>query len=411
MKLSHPPLLLQNVKLALTLALSLLFAAGAHARTWDLADVSVLFPLSEKMIGAKELLPFDVYRKHPVGFINEFGEDPVYRHLKVVGLRVDPIDRQVRLVWQPVAFDREEKALAAEDRAAHTFYQMSAKEFDAFLKEWTALADQVSPPRKGLSLPWEARGKPLNVHPAFADPKLGPVFATGIERLLRKYCGSRNLIQYTAMQLMSPDHTWWSFAGIERKRTESGQHAWRAIEIPRVKGGKIAGHYSENKIDFFNLEVELNPRSNEVTGMRGQFNFAYDDDTDLRPVFQAYQKPTEQDRPRFLSALPLVARFQNPSHTNPQNLDCVSCHVAQPVQFWMTESLSGIKLDRSQSGLWFRNPDPRRFDLRNPTIAAKSTRILRAFGYFGTQPAINQRVINETATVAHFLNTRAGQIR
>lgn len=371
-------------------------APAAPARVWDLVDVSVLMSLSDQMIDTGDLLPFAVYKQHPVGFINEYGRDSLYKELRVVGLRVDPAENQLRLVWQPVLRDRETGRLTTEDRAAHTFYQLTREEFGRFLTEWAALRDRVRPEPSGLSALFSRKGPALGVHPAFSDPVRGPLLTKGLATLVRKYCGSRNLIQYTAMQLMSPDHTWWSFAGLELDRSTPRPDDWRPVPIPKIKG---------KSVDFFNLETEISPKTGEVAGMRGQFNFGYDDDSPFTEVLRVYAKPTEADRPVMLKGLRFVARFQNPHLTPTPKLDCASCHAAQPIYNWATTSLKGLRLPREQESEWFANPDPRRFDLSNGTIAARSTRVMRAFGYFGDRPAVNQRVINESALSAHWLNT------
>jgi hypothetical protein len=309
----------------------------------------------------------------------------VYDHLRVVSLRVDPEQRQIRFVWQPVLWDSVLKKVSTEDRAAHTFYQLSLVEWRSFFADWTALqkgGKRVSPK------------VPLSVHPVLQDPAQSSAYRAELFKILRRYCRESNLIQVTAMQLMSADSTWWSFAGIERKKNpqlESGSRAaateWKKVSIPGIKGSKV---------DFFNL-------TSSHQELNGQFNFYGDDQVELAEVVRGYVDRRPETKKMYVDAFSSTLKIQNPHLTDALKIDCASCHIAQPVRYGMLQKLP--ESQRQEKSEWkFVNPDPRFFDLRNVTRAARSTKVVRALGYFEDQPALNQRVIHESALSAHFLN-------
>ena len=63
------------------------------------------------------------------------------------------------------------------------------------------------------------------------------------------------------------------------------------------------------------------------------------------------------------------------------------------------------ELKQADSVEEFENPDPTVFNLENGTLAAASTRNVRAFGFLGDKPVVSQRTINESALSALWLNT------
>lgn len=72
------------------------------------------------------------------------------------------------------------------------------------------------------------------------------------------------------------------------------------------------------------------------------------------------------------------------------------------------ETASGFR--RAIADLVTRHAGQRNFDLSNVTLAARSARVVRAFGMQDDQAVLNQRTINESAAVAHWQNTRMPEI-
>lgn len=121
-------------------------------------------------------------------------------------------------------------------------------------------------------------------------------------------------------------------------------------------------------------------------------------------INKSFRFNDDRDLPIFAEKLGALARFRNPKKTNPLTLDCVSCHIANASELYAVDRFP--ELERVEVKDTYTNPRPDVFNLENTTIAPKSTKILRAFGYFGDKAAINQRAINESANVAHYLNIK-----
>ena len=348
-------------KTGLCVVLGLVIALPAFAESWNLEDVSILYALPkaqesvEVLLGTTPFLPWTVYKKHPVGFIDSNGKDQTYDALRVVGVRIDPAELQIRMVWQPVVWDNTVKQFTTEDRAAHTFYQLNKKMFESFMVEWTQTKNRFAQ-QKQTSL------RPLGVHPAFLNPRLNTTFRQALKGIFLHYCNARNLIQYTAMELKSPDSTWWSFGGI---KLENSSSEWKPIAIPRLKGVTQ---------DFFNLSSKTDPRSREFVGMRGQLNFPFDNPVELTSVVESYSDPDESKRASFEQSLKFIARFQNPHRSKATTLDCVSCHIAQPLRFWMDSSLPYLRKTNEEE---FQNPNPSWFNLKNKKLNSELSWIPR----------------------------------
>ncbi|WP_374029712.1 hypothetical protein [Bdellovibrio bacteriovorus] len=92
-----------------------------------------------------------------------------------------------------------------------------------------------------------------------------------------------------------------------------------------------------------------------------------------------------------------IYRIENPHDFNPENMDCASCHVAQIARVWLERNRADLKIENLWSQHAYKNAA---HSLENVSPALKNTQIIRAFGYFGEEAAISQRVINESAEVA-----------
>jgi len=88
------------------------------------------------------------------------------------------------------------------------------------------------------------------------------------------------------------------------------------------------------------------------------------------------------------AAFDLAFRIENPLLKSPASVDCVSCHVADRAR---TSSLDQLGTSANQY-------THEAFDL---SLSQKhGVRVQRSFGYIGRLPAVNQRVVNESAEVA-----------
>src|SRR5690606_32624581 len=138
------------------LSLSTTLCFGA---TWELNDVSVLFPLPKESDGKSFLLKasdtgergklFPQNQRDTISdLIISFDRpepDDIYESIRVLGMRIDPCFKftslpiekchpQLRLVWQPTA-GLGTKDVTSFDAAIHSFYSLSNQEFSQLKKE------------------------------------------------------------------------------------------------------------------------------------------------------------------------------------------------------------------------------------------------------------------------------------
>ncbi len=393
-------------------ALSFTPSVQAAEMRWNLNDVSYLFPIPQgheqnadhllhpDRAGRQGvLLPEAIRQAIPTLLVNGNGNGTLFaeRDIRVVSVRVDPCPAlaqkscvpEVRMVLQPVQFDRLDGKWTARDAAVHTVYRLSTTEFEQLTGQLWQL--KIAAHQAGVS----THKRPLGVHPALANPGTAKRFNDQLQKLLLDYCGENNLIRVTFMSLMIPTQ-WWRFGGFER--TVEGR--WNRLIIPRL------GAPDE---DIFNTALEEQPFGKGTPGreMDATFNVLpdeYPENDNIFPLIDnSYRQENEDNLSVFRSRLDAVARFRNPHKTNFDTLDCAACHYADASRFYAEKSFPELKGHLSPDS--YRNPDPGLFDLENTTVGRAATRILRGFGYFDDQPALNQRAIHESAEAAHWLNT------
>jgi hypothetical protein len=395
---------------------------------WNIDDVSYLFPfplITEPnfLIAAQNsILPKALYRKLPGpergGDLNE---DKLYPLLHVVGMRIDPCthftdeipcDPEVRLVWQivhapilhPVSsqYDnvqvpQDPHYFTTENSGMHSFYRQTPAQMKALLAELWSLKQaglQQDPPIDTDFLP-------LEVHPAFTRVEYRNAFLAKIKKIILNYCRADNLIQMTVAELNpAGSESWWLFQGITK-----GAHGWHNMLIPRANAWSESLFNSARGYDrsgVFPIEMAAStdvPELNDTpTGAK------------MENILGTISGYNSYSRTGFQSTLKLVQAFQNPAmkDMNPAHLDCVQCHVAEGAHFWMNEKMPGYDSGMIADTL-FANPNPTWYNLKNTSVANRSSKINRAFGYWQQYPAVNQRVINESAWVADELNRPASR--
>ena len=399
-----------NTLIATGLCLFISINSWAHSNKWNLNDVSYLFSIPsldsetpDPLLGLNSqtprgevLMPKAIYEKIPTILNAGKGNPSLHPLFKVVAVRIDPCPSlveadcqpEMRMVWQAIEKDFYTKKWTARDGAMHSFYALSLPEFAQLKKELWAF--KIENQDRGIT----TLKKPLNVHPAMADKKWGAVNNDHLKNIFLKYSGESRLKKVTFMSLLVPTR-WWRFGSFVLD--EKGQ--WAAEEIPRL-GGAITE-------DLFNTTNGGDPADFMTTKMDGAINSlpeSYPERDNLMPMInKSYRSADEKDLPVFKDKLHAVARFRNPHQTNPSNLDCVSCHFADASKLYAVTRFPELHFYKSKYS--YKNPNEKIFNLENTTIAPKSTKIVRAFGYFEHLPAINQRTINDSAVSAHWLNT------
>ena len=362
-----------------------LINAQAKASLLSQNDVSILFPLpdaseiglllSPPTLGKHgPLLPRSIYDKLPG--INPFeSEDKIYSDLRVVSLRIDPCfplpppavgcQAQIRLIWQPVQINSDGKTTAL-DASIHTFYNFDKNEFDLLVQKLEQL--KIS---SGVVTTDEA----LTVNPILQKKGLSSVYAKNLFQIVLSSAGEQRLSRITFMQLSGSGNVW-NFGGFDI----SGG-SMLPMTIPRVNNAiQIFSNGVLGAVpNYFSGNISPAPQG------RDTFNLLIRNSSVIAP----------SDKDEIAESTMSATRIENPLNHNPHTVDCVSCHTAQSAKLWAINQYPWLWLGPRSSQFAFKS----KFNLTNTSTHPEKTTSLRGFGYDGTNPAISQRVINETAKI------------
>ena len=347
----------------------------------------------------------------------------LYQNARVVAIRIDPCglskvsqtcEPQVRLVWQVLRRSRRSNGFSSIDAGMHSFYRLQPAKMKSLLKSLWEL--KLEGERQLPPISTESAA--LTIHPAFVNPNFKTHFQSALQKIILSYCSKNNLIQLTVEEsfpsfvpgAIEPDSasTWMEFSGIEKSHG-----TWSLIRIPGLTLTPGAARETVQKI--FNESSETDGEGILTLGAKMSvlpFQSSRSSslvDSPLPGIINLNEVLNGssfnlKDRELIEGSFKVLRRFQNPKLTHTQNLDCAGCHLATPA-----ESFLKRVLPRFESGVMtlkerYLNPNPALYNLSNLSVAAKSTNIFRAFGYWRNYPVTNQRVINESAETAAFLN-------
>lgn len=372
---------------------TLLFCLGSHAGeklAWNLNDVSILFALptvAQKdtlLLKANDLIPEDAYSLNTHIVPEDYHPLDSFKDLRALGMRIDPCfkstatqshcEREIRIVWQPVVV--EDSKITTRDAAIHTFYLLSDTQWSELLKSLQTLKKTFAINTQDLA---------LGVHPTLANKHTQIPFQKALNELIHKYCGNQNITRYTFMRLQQKD-LWWMFGGFDLVNGK-----WEKMKIPRVQS--LVDDPVQNYFNEENMPT--------VQGMHASIVFSAKNSKEtLDEVVHGYHRPDASDQKLFEEKLSLISRIENPRISNPNNMDCVHCHIAESVKHYMNivDHLKKPKSFLKEMQL------ESRYNVENTSRNKENTRALRSFGYFGSDPHVNQRVINESVDVAEQLN-------
>lgn len=381
------------------LALTIFFnpiAGWSNYRSWTLNDVSVLFPLPEELqsnhLARKEsLLPTSVMEKIP-RLSMRHPQEILFKQISIVSMRIDPVKLQVKLIWQPLIRSRLGYTTTV-DSAIHSFYQLEEKDFFNFTKKMKAYIDKYSSSDKETSQAHPLSSKALSVHPLFyigppTDKEKHLVF---FKDLFSQFLNSDNLFKVTAMVVRANDD-FWGFLGLEKSDS-----SWKPLTIPHT-GGSTVQTFLNQAVPFDHFEnFQMSTQS-------------WEDQSSIQQSFQSFGQSFEgnqisatEDQLRLF--MRSVRSVENPLIVDVDAQDCVSCHIAQPIGKYILEK-SKLARESSAAEEDFSSEElyqNKKHNLSNLTNTL-NTRRIRGFGYFENEIAISQRVINESAEVADFMN-------
>lgn len=369
--------------------LTLFVAAQAFAAPYQLSDVSILFPLDGKEALENlwtpatagpmgELLPANARKQLPE-MATGVPPEQINDSLRVVGLRIDPCfsnpcRHQIRLVWQPVRTVSNGGRAFTLDAAVHTFYDLTDKNWTAFLAAYDAI--------RGTSAT-----APLSVHPRLASEGLKGAFMTKLTDVVLRFIGANNLTQMTFMSLAGQADVW-SFGGFDMRGNK-----FTPLKIPRVESqGQTFVNAAMPRLYFENAQLVPSPEGADK----------------LKAILKNSRHLGQDDEENVVSDVQELLKIEHPRSHNPDTVDCASCHISQAARIYGEGRYPWRMHDFHHSPNRYMNQN---HDLRNPSPVKQVTGNLRAFGYFMDQPAINQRAINESAEVADALNGGTRQTR
>lgn len=299
-------------------------SADAHVSEehfFDLNDVSILFPLPERVEDRQYfiyLLPLEGETAHvfPPGLEEEipglFSTAPgttqsVYQSMMVTAFRFVPCRAdaedcvpQIRLGAQMIT--RGASDIFFDEVALHLFYDLSAAEARALAEELAALKE---------SAPVSTEGQPLFVHPSLAGEGFRSTWAAQLRNTILEYATPARLSKITGMGFVFDT---WPFFSL------------------RIADGHVA---ERNEMPFVN-EANAELQSWDIFADDNVFgHIAPDSTVEDGPRFFV-QHPARYisegvpvDAPALQAAVDSVERVLNPRMQSAETMDCVSCHVAR----------------------------------------------------------------------------------
>jgi hypothetical protein len=357
--------------------MALLAACGAgstpdhvpsESQPLGLNDVSMLVPLPPaggttlaRMTEGDGLVPralFDRLVTGPGDVID------AYEDFHLVAIRFDLCDRvaagpcpeddgRLRLVFQPM----HGAPLEANDVGLHAFYPIPKAELGSVIDELRALAAIAGTPTTAA----------LGVSPPLLAGNTA--YATRLRALVIAYAASDRLTRLTlfAQDAMAAALIW-AFRGEELR---GGSFA--RIEIPDV-----AVMQQRTVLSGSDTTYNTSPVADAPAGFM------------LALASDRFAGATPAER---MVALESLATVQNPEQHGADTVQCVACHVST---FLTARRAAVAGVDPRAIAGTFEAP----YDLSTTGgISSTNDRALRAFGWVRREPAISQRVVNDTAQV------------
>lgn len=356
--------------------------AESDAPAFDLNDVSILVPLPQtaeeltqslhiNASGAQgELLPqefFDLIDVHvnelPAGITLESA-------MTIVAMRIDPCfpslsvapancRRQLRLVLQPVVGNK------TLDVAIHLFYDLTPEAFQAFLQD---ILDMKK------TSPASTAAIPLEVHPGLAASSVDSTYAAAFRQMILKYAGRNTLTRLATISLAGVQDFWL----FEAFNIVNGQMVEDVI--PRVGG--IIQSFQLAFPTPGNPSHHMDPAPSSGDSVVSLLSKA--SVTSMSPL-------------EVTTTIGSSLRIENPDFHSAETVDCVSCHVSMRARHFAEQATNA---DSTSDINRYRSV----YNLANTGKLLDQPNVMRAFGYFGDKPVINDRTINESAEVASYLS-------
>lgn len=364
-------------------------AAGPE-HALGMSDISILLPLptdatvpvlttlagsgaplvNEAMFASLVLTGNDIAPKNnlPFGFAD----------MQVVGIRFDLCDRstvgacpagsdgRLRLVLQPMY--TQHGTVFAHDIAIHCFYAIPAAELGGTVSELRALAALQDAPVDA----------PLAVSPAVSAGNT--MYVDRLRRLVLTYARADNLRRMTVIgQEENSGAVAWIFRGFDKPAT-TNPYDYTSMLVPQVNGTQQTVLTAGGDVTYV-----TNPLADLPSGLSLALNGS------------SYDLGTLAAQTAALTALEEV---QNPELHDAVDLQCAACHVSTYLTRLRSDHLG---IDPTTLPTAYRSTHDTTVD---NVLTATDPRVIRAFGWVTTSPAISQRVANDTAHTLTELDAR-----
>jgi hypothetical protein len=369
---------------------------AAHALGMN--DVSMLLPLPRAVRapvvasiagdGAEPLVDrgtFDALVTAPGDLGPKVGTLGAYEDFQVVAIRFDLCERlaigvcppdvpgRLRLVLQPCEMVGGE--LRTQDIALHAFYPIAAGELAGVIGELRALAAIQGAPADA----------PLAVSPAAAAGNAA--YLAKLHALVMRYARADQLARLTVIgQRASSAAFAWIFRGVDRDAADAlnagaGDRRAAGFTAMAIPGLAAAGGAPATQQSAFlaggDTVFDARPVADQPAGFALAINGAR----------FAAAGPDERR-----AAIAALVELQNPARHDTIDTQCLGCHVAT---YLTARRAAALHVDPAALAGRFAPP----YNVAVHSVAGSDPRVVRAFGWAGSAPAISQRVANDTAEV------------
>jgi hypothetical protein len=269
------------------------------------------------------------------------------------------VDGRLRLVLQPMYL--RGGAVAAHDVALHAFYPVPARELAQVIDELRMLArDSPRAPDAALGVSLAARD---------------PAYVARLRQLVLRYARGPRLARLTVIGQIADSAAFaWIFRGLERRGDAIVPLAIPGVAAPQ-QSLQLAGGDTVYRTE---------PVADAPAGFALAIN---------GPAFAA---ATLAQR---LGALEALTAIQNPLIHDTIDTQCIACHVAS---YLTARRATSIGVVPAAIAGRFASPNP----VATRSIADADPRVVRGFGWAASEPAISQRVVNDTAQVLAEIEAR-----
>ncbi len=366
----------------------------AFAPSWLGQDIARI--QNEETEARAKLRPFDFN-----GTIPKLSEN--FDAFRLVAVRIDPCANirtakatpegcipQLRIVWQRL-FNTAPRDTAtateagpfsrAEDAAVHTVYQLSPADLQSILS-------QLREMHKNASV--DTRGLPLQVHPVLAKEGIESPYFKGLLAIVGRFARASQMTHVSHFSAISNGNVW-QMTLFEIKDGQALRHEIPAT-LPRTDKGSMQVQTLRREPNDRNLIVS--PMTSSPFVLFEPIDFRADDAT---------REAQEESMDRRMIAN--IAAIENPTLHDATNIDCGSCHRALGTFAFAQDREMKKKGKLETPPLAYQSKTQNLSFTVNPFLLDfTGPWSLQMFSYFGSQPKITPRVINETAEALDFLD-------